>query len=55
MPGSGSVEWVKHVIDYGGRTGGGLQIPVVDFDKDGVSDFVVAGKSGLFVFMSKPH
>jgi hypothetical protein len=53
VPGSGNVEWVKHVIDYGGRTGGGLQIPVADIDKDGDLDFVVAGKSGLFLFENK--
>jgi len=45
-----SIEWVKHVIDYGSRTGGGMQIPVVDLDGDGDLDFVVAGKSGLFLF-----
>jgi hypothetical protein len=49
IPGSKEIEWVKHVIDYGGRTGGGLQIPVVDIDKDGDLDFAVAGKSGLFL------
>jgi hypothetical protein len=53
VPGSKNIEWVKHVIDYGGRTGGGLQIPVVDIDKDGDLDFVVAGKSGLFLFENK--
>jgi hypothetical protein len=47
------VEWVKHVIDYGGRTGGGMQIPVADIDHDGDLDFVVAGKSGLFLFENK--
>ncbi|MBI2681533.1 MAG: VCBS repeat-containing protein [Candidatus Solibacter usitatus] len=45
-----SIEWVKHVIDYGSRTGGGMQIPVVDLDGDGDLDFVVPGKSGLFLF-----
>lgn len=53
VPGSKNVEWVKHVIDYGGRTGGGLQIPAIDIDKDGDLDFVVAGKSGLFLFENK--
>ena len=44
------VEWVKHVVEYGSRTGGGMQIPVADLDGDGDTDFVVAGKSGLFLF-----
>lgn len=44
------IEWVKHVVDYGSRTGGGMQIPVADLDGDGDLDFVVAGKSGLFLF-----
>jgi FG-GAP-like repeat len=52
-PDSKKIEWVKHVIDYGGRTGGGLQIPVTDIDNDGDLDFVVAGKSGLFLFENK--
>jgi hypothetical protein len=47
------IEWVKHVVDYGGRTGGGMQIPVADIDHDGDLDFVVAGKSGLFLFENK--
>jgi hypothetical protein len=52
-PGSKEVDWVRHVIDYGGRTGGGIQIPVADMDGDGDLDFVVAGKSGLFLFENK--
>ena len=52
-PGSKEIEWVKHVIDYGGRTGGGIEIPVADLDKDGDLDFAVGGKSGLFVFENK--
>ena len=49
------IEWVKHVVDYSTRTGGGMQIPVVDIDGDGDLDFVVAGKSGLFLFENLTH
>jgi hypothetical protein len=45
----GAVEWIRHLVDYGGRLGGGMQIPVVDLDGDGDLDLVCAGKSGLFV------
>lgn len=47
------VEWVRHVVDYSTRTGGGMQIPVADLNGDGKLDFVVAGKSGLFLFLNK--
>jgi len=43
-------EWVRHLIDYGTRTGAGMQIPVADLDGDGDLDFAVGGKSGLFLF-----
>jgi hypothetical protein len=43
------VEWIRHLIDFGGRMGGGMQIPVVDVDGDGDLDVVCAGKSGLFL------
>jgi hypothetical protein len=45
-----SVEWSRHLIDYGSRAGGGMQIPVADLDGDGDLDFAVGGKSGLFLF-----
>lgn len=53
VPETKEIQWVKHVIDYGGRTGGGIQIPVADIDGDGDLDFVVAGKSGLFLFENR--
>ena len=48
--GDGSVSWVKHIVDYSTRTGGGMQIRVVDLDSDGLLDLVTPGKSGLFLF-----
>lgn len=47
--GNGGVEWVRHIIDYGGRMGAGLQVRVVDIDRDGDLDIVAGGKSGLFI------
>ena len=49
-PAHGRNAWVRHVIDYSTRTGGGIQISTADFDKDGDLDFVVGGKSGLYLF-----
>lgn len=43
-------EWVRHIIHYGGRVGGGMQIPVTDIDGDRDLDIVVGGKSGVFLF-----
>ena len=46
----GQWEWVRHIIHYGGRVGGGMQIPVIDIDGDRDLDIVVAGKGGVFLF-----
>ncbi len=49
----GELIWKRHVIDYGGRAGGGMQIPVVDIDKDGDLDVLAPGKGGLFLFENR--
>jgi hypothetical protein len=54
-PKNGNVAWVKHVIDYGTRTGGGMQIPVADLFGTGHPDFATGGKSGLFLFRNTSH
>jgi hypothetical protein len=47
---NGQLEWIRHVIEYASRAGGGMQLPVADLDSDGDLDFVAPGKSGLFLF-----
>jgi len=53
---SREIQWVRHVIDYSTRAGGGLQIPAWDADGDGDLDFAVGGRSGLYLFenLGKP-
>lgn len=48
-PANGGVEWIRHIVDYGGRMGGGVQTVAVDIDGDGDVDIVSANKSGLFL------
>ncbi len=48
--GGKGIEWIRHIIDYSTRTGGGMQIAVADVDGDGDLDIVAPGKSGLFLF-----
>jgi len=45
----GAVEWIRHIADFGGRVGGGLQIGAHDIDADGDLDLICGGKSGLFL------
>jgi hypothetical protein len=52
FPDGKKIQWVKHVIDYSTRTGGGMQIPVADLNGDGKMDVVAPGKSGLWAFLS---
>jgi hypothetical protein len=47
---NGTVEWIRHVIDYSSAAGAGMQIAVADYDGDGDLDFAVGGKSGAFLF-----
>ncbi len=46
----GKIEWVKHIVEYASRAGGGMQMPAADLDGDGDIDFAAPGKSGLFLF-----
>jgi hypothetical protein len=41
--------FTKHVITYNSMTGTGMNINIIDIDKDGDPDIVVGGKSGLFL------
>jgi hypothetical protein len=41
--------WTRHIIEYGGRMGGGMQIVATDIDADGDLDIVTGGKPGLFL------
>ena len=44
-----SVTWLRHLIDYGGRAGTGLQLIAIDIDRDGDLDVVTGGKTGVFL------
>jgi hypothetical protein len=46
---NGGVEWIRHIVAYEERMGGGVQLQVADLDGDGDLDVVSAGKDGLFI------
>jgi hypothetical protein len=46
---NGGVEWVRHIVSYGERMGGGVQTVAADLDGDGDLDLVSAGKNGVFL------
>lgn len=50
---NGQPLFVRHIVDYGGRAGGGMQIAVADIDGDGRLDFAAGGKAGLFLFQNR--
>ena len=47
------IVWARHTLFYGGNIGAGMQMPVLDFDRDGDLDFAVAGKSGAFLIENR--
>jgi hypothetical protein len=47
--GNGGVEWIRHIVEYGGRMGGGMQMVARDMDGDGDLDLVSGGKTGIFL------
>jgi hypothetical protein len=46
----GAIEWVKHIVEYGSRAGGGMQVAVASVEGKAYPEIVVGGKSGLFLF-----
>ena len=47
---AGTIEWVKHLIDYGSRAGGGMQVTVAPVLGHPYPEVITGGKSGLFLF-----
>jgi len=51
----GAVEWIRHIVSYGGQMGAGTGIQAVDIDGDGDIDVIAGGKSGLFLARNLTH
>jgi hypothetical protein len=47
--GAAPMVWTRHIIEYGGRMGGGMQTDARDMDGDGDVDIVSGGKAGLYL------
>ncbi|MCI0419094.1 MAG: hypothetical protein L0312_07730 [Acidobacteria bacterium] len=47
--------FTRHVISYNSMVGTGMQMNIIDIDKDGDVDLVVSGKSGLFLLENMRH
>lgn len=45
--------WEKYVIDYGAKSGTGLQLTAVDLRRTGRLDILAPGKSGLYLFLNE--
>lgn len=53
VPADPTQAWPKEVITHGEHVGAGMQVTVVDIDKDGDLDVVCPGKSGLYLMRNK--
>jgi hypothetical protein len=52
-PDGPSIVWTRHTVAFDKGVGGGLQMTVVDVDKDDDVDIIAPGKTGLFLIENK--